>query len=131
MFYRSPCCWCIYCAIFHGRIVFETTHFPINWKDDRLVEAVTQKFNNEIVFDPEVNMMAYSFRDPVSVGIFPGATEKRPRGKARRIEVKSRCFDGCLVVDGSLSFKFNDGTRAIIEILDDDALRTVQLYSGV
>ncbi len=54
------------------RIVFETTHFPINWKDDRLVEAVTQKFNNEIVFDPERNMMAYTIRDPVSVGIFPG-----------------------------------------------------------
>jgi hypothetical protein len=31
------------------------------------------------------------------------------------------------VIDGSLSFKFNDGTKAIIEILDEDALRTVQL----
>lgn len=72
---------------------------------------MTQKFNNEIVFDPERNMMAYTLRDPVSVGIFPGketekkiidhfgkrrfvqflgATEKRPRGKANRIEVKSR-----------------------------------------
>ncbi len=54
------------------------------------MEAVTQKFNNEIVFDPERNMMAYTLRDPVSVGIFPGAAEKRPRGKANRIEVKSR-----------------------------------------
>ena len=54
------------------RIVYETTHFPVNWKDDRLVEAVTQKFNNEIVFDPEDNKMAYTLRDPVSAGTFPG-----------------------------------------------------------
>ncbi len=38
----------------------------------------------------------------------------------------TRCFDACLVIDGSLSFKFNDGTRAIIEILDEDALRTIE-----
>ncbi len=62
------------------RIVFETTHFPINWKDERLVEAVTQKFNNEIVFDPERNMMAYTLRDPVSVGIFPGEGGEKGRG---------------------------------------------------
>ncbi len=42
-----------------------------------------------------------------------------------------RCFDACLVIDGSLSFKFNDGMRAVIEIKDEDALRTMQLYSGV
>ena len=47
----------------------------------------------------------------------------------RKIAVKSRCFDACLVVDGSLSYKFNDGTKAIIEILEEDALRTVQLYN--
>ncbi len=34
-----------------------------------------------------------------------------------------RCFDACLVIDGSLSFKFNDGMRAVIEIKDEDALR--------
>ena len=27
------------------------------------------------------------------------------------------------MIDGSLSFNFNDGTKAIIEILDEDALR--------
>ena len=39
----------------------------------------------------------------------------------------SRCFDACLVIDGSLSYKFNDGTRATIEIHNDDALRTIQM----
>ena len=43
--------------------------------------------------------------------------------------VKSKCFDACLVIDGSLSFKFNDGAKAIIDILEEDALRTFQLYS--
>ena len=111
------------------KIVFETTHFPINFKDSRLVEAVTNRFNNDLVFDPEMSMMTYTLRDPVSAGTFPEVAERKPRGLAKRIEVKSRCFDACLVVDGSLSYKFNDGTRAIIELHDEDALRTVQLYS--
>jgi len=114
------------------KTTFETTRFPLNWKDTRLVEAVTQKFNNELVFDPELQLMCYTVRDPVTPGIFPsGAEDFKPRGKARRIIVRSRCFDACLVIDGSLSFKFNDGTKAIIEILEEDALRTVQLYSGL
>ena len=54
---------------------------------------------------------------------FQGRSQRQPRGTAGRIEVKSRCFDACLVIDGSLSFNFNDGTKAIIEILDEDALR--------
>lgn len=115
------------------KMTFETTRFPLNWKDPRLVEAVAQKFNNELVFDPEMQLMCYTVRDPVTQGIFPSATtlEGKPRGKARRISVKSRCFDACLVIDGSLSYRFNDGTKAIIEILEEDALRTVHLYSGL
>ena len=56
------------------------------------MEAITQKFNDEIVFDPELNTMAYSLRDPVSVGTFPSSdlNEKKPRGQVKRIEVKSR-----------------------------------------
>lgn len=43
-----------------------------------------------------------------------------------RIEVKSRMFDACLVMDGGLSFVFNDGATAVFEIFEEDALRTVQ-----
>ncbi|TRY79665.1 hypothetical protein TCAL_07301 [Tigriopus californicus] len=109
------------------RIVKEATGFPLNWQDERLVESVTENFNHDIVFNPEANMMTYTLRDPHSVGTFPDATEKKPRGRADRLEVKSRCFDACLVIDGSLSFKFNDGMKAVIEIHDEDALRTIQL----
>jgi len=111
------------------KITFETTRFPINWKDLKLVEAITQKFNNQLVFDPEAEEMCFTLRDPISVGTFPSAEESKPRGKARRIAVKSKCFDACLVIDGSLSFKFNDGTKAIVETLEEDSLRTFQLYS--
>ena len=38
----SQILFCILFLISWRRIVFETTHFPINWKDERLVEAVTQ-----------------------------------------------------------------------------------------
>ena len=103
--------------------------FP-NFQDQKLVEAITQRFNNELVFDPELNLMCYTLRDPVSAGTFPTAVEKKPRGKAQRMEIKSRCFDACLVIDGSLSYKFNDGTRAIISIHDEDVLRTVHIYSS-
>ena len=45
--------------------------------------------------------------------------------------MRNKCCDASLVIDGSLSFKFNDGTKAIIEILEEDALRTFQLYPGL
>lgn len=44
-----------------------------------------------------------------------------------RIEVKSRMFDACLVIDGGLSFTFNDGSTAVLEINDEDALKTITL----
>nr|ALS04112.1 mitochondrial NAD kinase-like protein [Acartia pacifica] len=111
------------------KIIYETTKYSLNWKDPKLVEAITQKFNNQLVFDPEADVMCYTLRDAISVGTFPTAKENRPRGTAKRMIVKSKCFDACLVIDGSLSFKFNDGAKAIIDILEEDALRTFQLYS--
>jgi len=113
------------------KIIFETTRFPLNWKDSKFVEAVTSKFNNLLVFDAESPVMCYTLRDPISVGTYPSPSELKPRGKARNIVVKSKCFDACLVIDGSLSFKFNDGTKAVIELLDEDSLRTVQLFQDL
>lgn len=123
------------------RIIFETTGQQINFKDPAVIEAVTNRFNNDIRFDPELNVMAYTIRDPISMGLTsstssssPGMMDikgsnsaRKPRGKASRIDVKSKCFDAHLVIDGSLSYKFDDGTDAIIEIKDEDALKTVEL----
>ena len=54
---------------------------------------------------------------------------RKPRGKASRINVKSKCFDAHLVVDGALSYKFDDGTDVAIEIRDEDALKTVEIVN--
>lgn len=54
-------------------------------------------------------------------------TVRKSRGKACRINVKSKCFDAHLVIDGALSYKFDDGMDVIIEIKDEDALKTVDM----
>ncbi|KAH3696296.1 NAD kinase 2, mitochondrial-like isoform X2 [Dreissena polymorpha] len=91
--------------------------------DNHFVEAVTQKFNDSIVFDPSELSMGYSVRDPIKNGVFQVPS---PRGMAKRIRIASRMWDACLVVDGGCSFRFNDGAIATLEILSEDALRTVE-----
>ncbi|XP_037080752.1 NAD kinase 2, mitochondrial-like isoform X2 [Pollicipes pollicipes] len=102
------------------------TGLELDSKDEALVGRVTDRVNQVLIFGPEENRMCYTIRDPV-MSAPRSAAEKRPRGLARRLEVRSRCFDANLVVDGGLSFPFNDGTVAILDIHDDDALRTVVL----
>ncbi|KAK7082520.1 NAD kinase 2, mitochondrial, partial [Halocaridina rubra] len=70
--------------------------------------------------------MVYTIRDQLVSSPVRNQCVK-PRGLARSIAVKSRCFDASLVIDGGLSFTFNDGTRALLEIYEEDALRTVTL----
>lgn len=112
------------------KVISDIIKLPINFQSKELINTVTERFNNELVFDPELKQMAYTLRDPVNAGIYPAVNEKKKlRGKAGKIDVKSRCFDACLVIDGSLSYKFNDGTKALIRLHDEDALRTVHLYS--
>lgn len=45
----------------------------------------------------------------------------------RRVCVRSRCWDACMVVDGGTSFEFNDGAIASMMINKEDELRTVLL----
>ena len=54
---------------------------------------------------------------------------RKPRGKASRINVKSKCFDAHIVIDGAMSYKFDDGTDVLIEIKDEDALKTIDLIN--
>lgn len=75
----------------------------------------------------EVSLMGYTIRDPVSDGTLPVPGERKPRGFAERLEIRSRCFDASLVIDGGLSYPFNDGTVAMLDLLEEDALRTVVL----
>ena len=92
----------------------------------------------------EKRLIIYYFRDPITMGLTsstssssPGLSDiretnivRKPRGKASRINVKSKCFDAHLVVDGALSYKFDDGTDVVIEIKDEDALKTVEIINA-
>lgn len=118
------------------------TSLPV---DSRLVQRITQRFNQVIlllqdmlvvdvgliysflfnkslIFSPADEKMAYTIRDPV---IFGTNFNSNPRGFAKRVDVRSRMFDACLVIDGALSYKFNDGAKASFTIHDEDALKTV------
>lgn len=91
---------------------------------DPSVHKITNKFNNSLIFDAAEPRMAYTIRDPI---VFSTGFNSNPRGFATEINVRSRMFDACIVLDGGLSYKFNDGAIAKLQILPDDALRTVQL----
>lgn len=107
-------------------IVKEETGFNIRDTDPIFVRKITNKFNEMLIADPEASKMVYTIRDQLVAS--PTRNECiKPRGLARSIAVKSRCFDASLVIDGGLSFTFNDGTRALLEIYEDDSLRTVTL----
>ncbi|XP_042215720.1 NAD kinase 2, mitochondrial-like isoform X1 [Homarus americanus] len=108
-------------------IVKEETGFKIQDTDQLFVRKITEKFNQMLITDPEVPKMVYTIRDQLVTSPMRNECVK-PRGFAKSIGVKSRCFDASLVIDGGLSFTFNDGTRALLEIYDQDALRTVTLH---
>ncbi|XP_067003696.1 NAD kinase 2, mitochondrial [Anabrus simplex] len=88
---------------------------------------ITKCFNDCLVFSPEDKRMYYTIRDLISTDVWPNPKGIEPRGYASYIQVKSRCIDAGLVIDGGISFHFNDGSVAILEIHDSDALRTVSL----
>lgn len=109
------------------KLIQEETRLPIDYKDQRLIDRITAKFNDNLIFGPEVSLMGYTIRDSLSDGTLPVPGERKPRGFAKQLDIRSRCFDASLVIDGGLSYSFNDGTIAILDIVDDDALRTVVL----
>uniref|UniRef100_A0A1I8AUG5 NAD(+) kinase n=1 Tax=Steinernema glaseri TaxID=37863 RepID=A0A1I8AUG5_9BILA len=92
--------------------------------NDSLVHSICQKFNEKLIFEPDSQKMAFTVRDPVFNATFASS---QARGFARRIRLKSRCSDAQIVLDGSTSIPFNHGTEVILEMLPDDALRTIHL----
>ncbi|XP_074600971.1 NAD kinase 2, mitochondrial [Brevipalpus obovatus] len=90
---------------------------------DSFVDDVTKEFNDSLVFEPEKLAMAYTIRDPqiLDDNFLPS------RAFAQKIEIKSRMDDACVVIDGGLSYRFNDGNIACFEMKEEDALRTVTI----
>lgn len=92
--------------------------------NDKVVEEICNRFNQQLVFEPSAHKMAFSVRDPVFNATFPKTV---PRGFAKKIKVKSRCSHAHLVLDGSTSIPFNQGTEVVLELIPQDALQTVVL----
>ncbi|KAG0725099.1 NAD kinase 2, mitochondrial [Chionoecetes opilio] len=111
-------------------IVKEETGFKIKDTDEKFVRKITETFNEMLITNSEAPRMVYTIRDQLVTSPLRGECIK-PRGISKSISVRSRCFDASLVIDGGLSFTFNDGTRALLEIHDEDALRTVTLQGDV
>ncbi|XP_059156165.1 NAD kinase 2, mitochondrial-like [Physella acuta] len=97
-------------------------NFPV--RDQALTETVMNSFNRSLRFDPSEPHMAYTIRDPIRNAVF---NVERTSGFAKKITIRSRMWDACLVIDGGMSFKFNDGAVATFEIAENNALRTVTL----
>jgi len=91
-------------------------------EDDTFVNNVTNKFNDSLLFGAEDLKIAYTIRDPIINRIFQNETN---RGFAKKVCVQSRCFDACLVIDGSMSYQFNDGAKAYLNVLPENSLRTI------
>ncbi|CAL1546583.1 unnamed protein product [Lymnaea stagnalis] len=93
-------------------------------QNQEMAETIMNKFNSSLRFDPSEPLMAYTIRDPIRNAVF---NVECTSGFAKKITIRSRMWDACLVIDGGMSFKFNDGAVATFEIADNNALRTVTL----
>ncbi|KAK0154124.1 NAD kinase 2, mitochondrial [Merluccius polli] len=92
--------------------------------DIGFIERVTEEYNQSLVFSPEDQCLFFSVREPIVNRVFSSI---RQRGFAKKVCVRSRCWDACMVVDGGTSFEFNDGAVATISMSEEDQLRTVLL----
>ncbi|WKX93495.1 hypothetical protein Q1695_011067 [Nippostrongylus brasiliensis] len=104
------------------RITAEHCKVNLPVDDKQVVTDICTKFNQQLIFEPDSPRMAFTVRDPIFNATFSPTT---PRGFAEKIRVKSRGYDAHLVVDGGVSYRFNDGTEAIVEVREEDALQTV------
>ncbi|KHJ98633.1 hypothetical protein OESDEN_01387, partial [Oesophagostomum dentatum] len=95
-------------------------NLPLDNKE--VISDICTKFNQQLIFSPESQRMAFTVRDPIFNATFPPIT---PRGFADKIVVKSRGYDAHLVIDGGVSYRFNDGAEASLDVHEEDALQTV------
>lgn len=91
-------------------------------ENDKFLNEILNEFNNSLVFEAGKLAMAYTIRDPIVNKIY---TNEINRGFAKKIVIQSRCSDACLVIDGGVSYQFNAGVKAILELNPEDSLTTI------
>ncbi|XP_017003951.2 NAD kinase 2, mitochondrial isoform X2 [Drosophila takahashii] len=93
----------------------------------RNAEEIAQRYNQGLLFAPDDPRLCYSIREQICVGVWPSPKTFKERDFVQTVFVKSHCIDANLVIDGSISFPFNDGAKALLEVHPEDALLTIAL----
>ncbi|XP_055702674.1 NAD kinase 2, mitochondrial isoform X2 [Phlebotomus papatasi] len=90
--------------------------------------VIAQEYNRRLVFPPDDPRLCYSIREEIRVGVWPNPKgDMESRAFASKLYVQSRCLDASLVIDGSISYPFNDGAKVVLETRPDDALLTISM----
>ncbi|XP_037045451.1 NAD kinase 2, mitochondrial isoform X1 [Bradysia coprophila] len=89
--------------------------------------SVCKEYNDRLVFPPDDPRLCYSIREQICVGVWPNPKGFESIGFAKTILIKSRCLDASLVLDGSISYPFNDGAKVLLEVQPDDSLLTISI----
>ncbi|KAH8401006.1 hypothetical protein KR009_002373, partial [Drosophila setifemur] len=90
-------------------------------------EEIAQRYNQALLFPPDDPRLCYSIREQICVGVWPSPKNFKERDFVQNVFVKSHCIDANLVIDGSISYPFNDGAKALLEVHPEDALLTIAL----
>lgn len=90
-------------------------------------DVIATQYNQNLRFGPDDPRLCYSIREQICVGVWPSPRNFKARKFVNNLFVKSRCIDANLVIDGSISYPFNDGAKALLEVYPEDSLLTISL----
>ncbi|KAL9914636.1 NAD kinase 2, mitochondrial isoform 1-T1 [Glossina fuscipes fuscipes] len=90
-------------------------------------DELVRKYNESLIFPADDPRICYSIREQINVGVWPSPEEFEPRQFVTNLYVKSCCFDANLVIDGSICYSFNDGSKVLLEVHPEDALLAITL----
>ncbi|KYN22960.1 UPF0465 protein C5orf33 [Trachymyrmex cornetzi] len=93
--------------------------------DEKETRKVLHKYHSNLLFPPDNLKMVYMIYEMSRSPLWPKLiSDKR---MCCRIKVKSTGFDAGLVLDGSVSLPFNDGSTASFEIRPEYSLKNIIL----
>lgn len=95
--------------------------------DEVNVSEIADQFNERLVFQPDDPRLCYSIREEIRCGVWPNPKGLESRQFVNKLFVQSMCLDASLVIDGGISYPFNDGTKILLETKPEDSLLTMIL----
>ncbi|KAJ8687196.1 hypothetical protein QAD02_022990 [Eretmocerus hayati] len=109
---------------------FQNVLSMINHKENYTEEDIQKfcfEFNSRLQFPAERLELSYVIRDMIVKHAWPPPRKMDSCGSCQKLNVRSLCSDGGLVIDGGIAVHFNIGTSAILETVAEDALRNIVL----